>query len=1048
MSLSTRINGFTAWMNLRLSHSTGHLMENVLVDLLKGYNMKMLLESLTGKPFKKIRSFDGLSLVQKETRVEWMVQELKHHEIIPQNFKIDARMFAMKDTDQVFNLLWSLVCNDIWFVWERSDFLQQKDENTLLSKQFTWAPPVTQQNTQAYEVDKSLLSGFGSRSVVLKPTTEEEKKPCKKKWSLKQAVEERDAEMINRKKIKPNDYPDPDYCILDLINVHLKMTKDGSKLKRGVLSLDDLSDSRVLSALVNSFVPETFTTEVLLNDRWTVNLVLWTIAKMFKCSNPFVAEDLVEGDVMSECAYFAFFFMCGYRFKQSSAVVDKMEKLKSKNTAVSDELQKLQANLTTSANLKRKTELEKSLEDIESETRELEQTFNVPECYSWVKHVFDVRIEIRSIVAQKIKERYEVVIVPSNLTINELVTSMMINLSITGGTGFYNVSGKESITKDRKIIVKDIETGEYFDDLKTDDKNKVSAREVLGIKKHDVFDLQPSSFPQYEIYLDCGSKNKALKKGTKFLYQVFPGNSMQCQRLLYKAAKNGELESVQKLVAFFEKSHNFVNSRDKKSGNTAMHVACRNGQLEIVEFLLESGADVDCLNIFGVTPFFLALEGLHKRVGQLLIEWGANIEKKNRSGKTALELLRNSELKEFYKGRSNELTTKVPLIIGGDNSTLLHVLKEHHLGIKKFASLRSRCLNGSTFLHTAAYFGNIGAVKILLAERVDVNLLDYRGATPLHRVKDAMTMELLLESGADINVLDEDKNSPLHVKCYGEHGEPTQLECINKLIEKRISLVTRNRRELMPIHCCAMQGRIDGIQALLAADSDGAIRLALEDETELPPSLVHLAIANDHLDTACWLLGNSFDFKDSEPDLLLEKLLMDKIPCSNFTATIELLLSSGASTCIFYSQGNTPLHLAASQRHMTDVLELLINRGSDVNALNEDRHTPLFYAARTNNLNGAKILLENGADFRVRNYQGQTAFDLIPDYDEWIESQYFLGDILARLKAYSLKQARDLVRVISKKIQNAERLPDAGLSSNRMIMKTNRLPALLPPIKK
>ena len=34
----------------------------------------------------------------------------------------------------------------------------------------------------------------------------------------------------------------------------------------------------------------------------------------------------------------------------------------------------------------------------------------------------------------------------------------------------------------------------------------------------------------------------------------------------------------------------------------------------------------------------------------------------------------------------------------------------------------------------------------------------------------------------------------------------------------------------MPIHCCAMQGRIDGIQALLAADSDGAIRLALENE--------------------------------------------------------------------------------------------------------------------------------------------------------------------------------------------------------------------------
>ena len=54
---------------------------------------------------------------------------------------------------------------------------------------------------------------------------------------------------------------------------------------------------------------------------------------------------------------------------------------------------------------------------------------------------------------------------------------------------------------------------------------------------------------------------------------------------------------------------------------------------------------------------------------------------------------------------------------------------------------------------------------------------------------------------------------------------------------------------------------------------------------------------------------------------------------------------------------------------MTDVLELLIGRGSDVNTLNEDRHTPLFYAARTNNLHGAKILLENGmrANFVVNN---------------------------------------------------------------------------------
>ena len=57
-----------------------------------------------------------------------------------------------------------------------------------------------------------------------------------------------------------------------------------------------------------------------------------------------------------------------------------------------------------------------------------------------------------------------------------------------------------------------------------------------------------------------------------------------------------------------------------------------------------------------------------------------------------------------------------------------------------------------------------------------------------------------------------------------------QVLCYVYQIEKRISLVSRNKRELMPIHCCAMQGRIDGIQTLLDADIDSQIRQDLEKE--------------------------------------------------------------------------------------------------------------------------------------------------------------------------------------------------------------------------
>ena len=58
MSLRTQIRGFTAWVNLRLK-PYDQLLNNALMDLLSGTNMKMLIQSLTGHDFKKLQNFDG-----------------------------------------------------------------------------------------------------------------------------------------------------------------------------------------------------------------------------------------------------------------------------------------------------------------------------------------------------------------------------------------------------------------------------------------------------------------------------------------------------------------------------------------------------------------------------------------------------------------------------------------------------------------------------------------------------------------------------------------------------------------------------------------------------------------------------------------------------------------------------------------------------------------------------------------------------------------------------------------------------------------------------
>lgn len=658
-------------------------------------------------------------------------------------------------------------------------------------------------------------------------------------------------------------------------------------------------------------------------------------------------------------------------------------------------------------------------------------------------------LQCRAAVSKKITQRFDVVRVPRNITINDLALEMVINLSLTCGTGFYSSKSNESVWKGRKLVIRDKATNVFYDDFSSGVDHKTTVRYMLDLDDDQVADINPSEYPQLEIFFESSSRNKMLKAGSLFVYQVFPGTTSQCQRLLFKAAKTGELDIVQKLVAFFHLDKTFVDSKEHSSGNTALHMACRHGHFDIVVYLLENGTNVDALNNQLNTPFFLATENLHKDICQLLIEWGTDVNKRNRSSKTAFELMRHYELKTFLEKKAKEWSLLVPKMISGDVECLAEVIAAHHRKETIMASLKSRCVSGSTLLHTAAFFGSIPVIKTLFAEGLNVNLLDYKGATPLHRAKNAETVDLLLEAGAGIDAVDHDGNTPLHIKCYGETGESTDLECIEKMLMKGAPLTVRNDRELMPIHCCAMQGRIDAINALMFFDTEGSIKTSLEMENMVvPPSLAHLAIANDHLECAEWLIDNYFEFKEKEIDVLVHKILLEQIPCSKRVDCIQFLLRQGASVNPSYPAGNTALHLTAGLTNASDVLELFLSFGADVNASNDDLCSPLFYATQANNMFAASLLIQHGANVRSRNLQGLAAFDFITDFEEWIHCGYFTEEIKARLKAYSLKHARDLVRAISRKVQSFGTLTTPKQSQSMLETSTRRTQMMLPPINK
>jgi ankyrin repeat protein len=63
-----------------------------------------------------------------------------------------------------------------------------------------------------------------------------------------------------------------------------------------------------------------------------------------------------------------------------------------------------------------------------------------------------------------------------------------------------------------------------------------------------------------------------------------------------------------------------MSSRLQQAGYTPLHVACHFGQVNMVRFLLQHGADVDTSTTFGYTPLHQAAQQGHILVISLLLE--------------------------------------------------------------------------------------------------------------------------------------------------------------------------------------------------------------------------------------------------------------------------------------------------------------------------------------------------------------------------------------------------------------------------------------------
>lgn len=229
-----------------------------------------------------------------------------------------------------------------------------------------------------------------------------------------------------------------------------------------------------------------------------------------------------------------------------------------------------------------------------------------------------------------------------------------------------------------------------------------------------------------------------------FLKMVDEAKQLPSKSPLHLKASEGDLTSI---IAMKESGHNPLDK--DKDGNSALHYAARNGQLNVVEyFVSELGCNpADPGNKGNTSLHFAALGGHLAIVQYLLSDGGVEALCQTDRGITPLHyacFLGYSDIvMELVQSISQYLHDQDcnAVCANAEKITPLHLAAAGgHLSIIKYLTLDKksdpmfRDLDGSMALHTAAGKGHLNVVKFLTSGRFSHNLLarDGEGKTPLH----------------------------------------------------------------------------------------------------------------------------------------------------------------------------------------------------------------------------------------------------------------------------------------------------------------------------
>lgn len=193
----------------------------------------------------------------------------------------------------------------------------------------------------------------------------------------------------------------------------------------------------------------------------------------------------------------------------------------------------------------------------------------------------------------------------------------------------------------RKIILKRHKLNDFYKIICINKRKREKIKTNKFWEKYSL--LRNTSFFKNKILKKNNKQNKVINnrlKENQYFNKIIESNKNTLRNLLreedfeklkhliYDKKENQFIFECYKIIDIYD-----INSCDKE-GNTLLILACMNGDFKIVKYLLDKGANPNCINLLKKTPLHYAIANHDYNIADLLFKNGAKDDLENLNGYT------------------------------------------------------------------------------------------------------------------------------------------------------------------------------------------------------------------------------------------------------------------------------------------------------------------------------------------------------------------------------------------------------------------------------